>query len=587
MMPHVDLDIEPASQTASVHGTDSEIEFPAMNEANAFDAGTAALARGGWEAAREAFTAAIAKAPSAEAYEGLGKACWWQDDPAPVFEAREQAFRLHREAGDTRGAGRLATLIGFDYADYRGDLAVCSGWLQRAETLLRDEPFCEEQAWLYLYHGFIVLMFEDDTQRSNERIDQVEMLLPALNSIDLDMMTVGLRGLLSIRQGQINAGLRLLDEAMTAALDGEMKDLVAVGNLSCTLIYACEAIADYERARQWCERTREFCRRMGLDTVFSICRTYYATALIWRGEWEAADTELSAAMRELEPSRPSYFQDSLARLGELRRRQGRLEEADALFAQAGPHRTALFGRASMAFERGDMAGALDLLSRVLRRIGVEDRAERVFVLALLARAKATAGEMAEASSLLNEMDDLSRLVGTHPLAAMVLATRGFLAATVADWPTAQACFEDAIDLFEAADARFEAAGTRLDLARVLQAQSRRAAATEQAMIAQTTFGALGARGGAERSAALLSELAGGIAAPTASTLLPNGITAREGEVLWLIAAGRTNQEIADDLVLSVRTVERHISTIYEKLGLHGRSARATAAAVAVQHRTNT
>jgi DNA-binding NarL/FixJ family response regulator len=107
------------------------------------------------------------------------------------------------------------------------------------------------------------------------------------------------------------------------------------------------------------------------------------------------------------------------------------------------------------------------------------------------------------------------------------------------------------------------------------------------MIAQTAFGALGARGGAEKSAALLSDLAGGIAAPSASTRLPNGITAREGEVLWLIAAGRTNQEIADDLVLSVRTVERHISTIYEKLGLHGRSARASAAAVAVELRTNT
>jgi ATP/maltotriose-dependent transcriptional regulator MalT len=558
-----------------------------MDAANALSAGHAALARGDWQGAREAFSVATSLTPSAEAYEGLGKACWWLNDQAAVFEAREQAFRLYREAGDARGAGRIATLIGFDYADYRGDLAVCNGWLQRAETLLKDEPPCPEQAWLYVYQGFIVLMFEDDIQKSTERIDQVETHLPALKSIDLEMMTVGLRGLLAIRQGDISGGLRLFDEAMTAALDGEMTDLVAVGNLSCTLIYACEAIADYDRARQWCERTREFCKRMGLDTVFSICRTYYATTLIWRGEWEAADTELSAAMHELEPNRPSYVQDSLARLGELRRRQGRLEEAGVLFAQAGPHRTALFGRASMAFDRGDMMEAVDLLSRVLRRIGVEDRAERVFVLALLARAKAAVGEIDVAGGLLNEMDDLSRLVGTRPLAATVLATRGFFAATAADWPAAQACFEDALDLFEAAGARFESAGARLDLAHVLQAQSRRAAATEQAMIAQTAFGALGARGGAEKSAALLSGLAGGIAAPTASTLLPNGITPREGEVLWLIAAGRTNQEIADDLVLSVRTVERHISTIYEKLGLHGRSARASAAAVAVQLRSHT
>ena len=558
-----------------------------MDASDALSAGHAAIARGDWQGAREAFSAAIATHPTAEAYEALGKACWWQDDPAAVFEAREQAFRLYRESGDARGAGRVATLIGFDYADYRGDLAVCNGWLQRAETLLKDEPPCEEQAWLYLYQGFIVLMYEDDIQRSAERIAQVDALLPALKSIDLDMMTVGLRGLLAIRKGDIASGLRMFDEAMTAALDGEMKDLVAVGNLSCTLIYACEAIADYDRARQWCERTREFCKRMGLDTVFSICRTYYATTLIWRGDWDAADTELSAAMRELEPNRPSYVQDSLARLGELRRRQGRLEEAESLFAQAGSHRTALFGLASMAFDRGDSTEAIDLLSRVLRRIGVEDRAERVFVLALLSRAKASMRQVDEALGLLEEMGEVARLVGTRPLAATVLATRGFVAASTSDWPTAQACFEDALDLFETAEARFEAAGTRLELAAVLQAQARTAAATEQAMIAQSTFRVLGAAGGAEKAARLLSDLSVTLAPPTLSTPLPNGITAREGEVLWLIAAGRTNQEIAGDLVLSVRTVERHISTIYEKLGLHGRSARASAAAVAVGLRTNT
>ena len=557
-----------------------------MDSTAALSAGHAALARGDWQGAREAFTAAIAVAASAEAYEGLGKACWWQDDPPAVFEAREQAFRLYHEAGDTRGASRIATLIGFDYADYRGDLAVCNGWLQRAETLLKDEPPCEEQAWLYLYQGFIVLMYEDDIQRSGDRIAQVEMLLPALKSIDLDMMTVGLRGLLAIRQGDIAAGLRMFDEAMTAALDGEMKDLVAVGNLSCTLIYACEAIADYDRARQWCERTREFCKRMGLDTVFSICRTYYATTLIWRGEWEAADTELSAAMRELEPSRPSYVQDSLARLGELRRRQGRLDEAEALFAQAGSHRTALFGLASMAFERGDVTGAIDILLRVLRRIGVEDRAERVFVLALLARAKASAGHATEAQALLAEMAEMSRLVGTTPLAATVLATRGALASGLGGLTDARACFEDATDLFEAAEARYEAAITRLELAAVLRDQERTAAATEQAMIAQTAFRSLGAGGGTEKAANLLREMSGSLQ-PLTEARLPNGITAREAEVLWLIAAGRTNQEIADDLVLSVRTVERHISTIYEKLGVHGRSARASAAAVAVSLRTNT
>jgi DNA-binding CsgD family transcriptional regulator len=69
--------------------------------------------------------------------------------------------------------------------------------------------------------------------------------------------------------------------------------------------------------------------------------------------------------------------------------------------------------------------------------------------------------------------------------------------------------------------------------------------------------------------------------------LPHDLTPREAEVLWLIAAGKTNQEIADVLVLSIRTVERHISTVYEKLHLRGRAARASAAAIAVNLRANT
>jgi ATP/maltotriose-dependent transcriptional regulator MalT len=325
---------------------------------------------------------------------------------------------------------------------------------------------------------------------------------------------------------------------------------------------------------------------MGLETVFSICRTYYATTLIWRGQWEEADTELSAAMREL-PYRPSHVQTSLARLGELRRRQGRIEEALALFAQAQPHRGALYGQAAIAFDQGESEAAIDLLSRVLRRIGIEDRAERVFVLALLARAKAALGDAAEAEALLTEIDELAKLVGTKPLMATALATRGALSAASDDWANAQGYFEDAIDLFEAAEARYEAACTRLELAAALHAQSRDPAAVEQAMTAQSAFRALGANGGAEKAARLLDEIAGKQAALVPSASLPKGITAREGEVLWLLAAGRTNQEIADDLVLSVRTVERHISTIYEKLGLKGRSARASAAAIAVSARSNT
>jgi non-specific serine/threonine protein kinase len=71
-----------------------------------------------------------------------------------------------------------------------------------------------------------------------------------------------------------------------------------------------------------------------------------------------------------------------------------------------------------------------------------------------------------------------------------------------------------------------------------------------------------------------------IPGPTASETYPAGLSAREAEVLRLVAAGMTNAEVAGDLFLSSRTVDWHVGSIYRKLGLH---SRAEAARFAAEH----
>ena len=68
--------------------------------------------------------------------------------------------------------------------------------------------------------------------------------------------------------------------------------------------------------------------------------------------------------------------------------------------------------------------------------------------------------------------------------------------------------------------------------------------------------------------------------PKAVTVAPSRLSRRETEVLRLIASGRSNQQIADELVLSLRTVERHITNLYAKIGAHG---KADATAYALRH----
>ena len=68
--------------------------------------------------------------------------------------------------------------------------------------------------------------------------------------------------------------------------------------------------------------------------------------------------------------------------------------------------------------------------------------------------------------------------------------------------------------------------------------------------------------------------------PTVTPTYPDGLTGREVEVLRLVAQGSSNRDIAAELVLSARTVERHLTNIYSKIGARG---RADATAYALGH----
>jgi DNA-binding CsgD family transcriptional regulator/tetratricopeptide (TPR) repeat protein len=541
-----------------------------------------AMRRGAWQEAVEAFRAVVETQPgNAAALEGLGTALWWLDDHDPVLQARERAFRAYREAGDALGAARVAAALSIDYGDYRGDVAVADGWMQRAERLLQGAPPSPELGWVKLTHGFIDLMFHNNLEGANAFAAEGTAIAETLQNFDLQMMSLCIQGLIMVREGRAGEGMRRIDEMMAAATAGEMTDLTMVSNACCTLLYACEAIADYDRANQWCEQTMEFCRRTGLDTLFTVCRTHYASVLIWQGQWDAAEAELTSAVRELAPGRSDYVRQSLAKLGEVRRRQGRFDEAEALFGRAEPHFIALRGRAALALDRDDVESALDYAGRFLRRVGVEDQAEQAFAHHLLVRGYLRKGDLDAAERHLADLHDTAALVGTKPLLAIASESNGAFAVAEQRLDDAKRCLEDAIDLYETTADAFDAARTRLAYAEVLSSLGREAPALEQAVLAGETFKRLGAAHYAGVAQTLVAKLSGPLGAHPVTTSLPNGLSAREVEVLWLLAAGKTNQEIADGLVLSVRTVERHISTIYQKLEIKGRAARASAAAFAM------
>ena len=81
------------------------------------------------------------------------------------------------------------------------------------------------------------------------------------------MLATAFEGYILVRIGRVREGMQLMDEATSAALAGEVHDLNAAGGACCSLIYACESVADYEHAAQWTSRAKEFCGRSGAEVV--------------------------------------------------------------------------------------------------------------------------------------------------------------------------------------------------------------------------------------------------------------------------------------------------------------------------------
>ena len=179
-------------------------------------AGWAALGRGAWEEARVSFEAAVSKSATAEALEGLGWAAWWGNDAAVTFDARERAYALYREADDRRAAARVATAIGTDHTDFRGELAVAQGWLGRAQRLLEGLEPCEEHGWLWVHDAEKRLMV-GDMATARELGARAAALGDRLALVDLHMMGLSTEGYVLVAEGEVDAGMRRLDEAAAAA----------------------------------------------------------------------------------------------------------------------------------------------------------------------------------------------------------------------------------------------------------------------------------------------------------------------------------------------------------------------------------
>ncbi len=533
--------------------------------------GWSELASGDWAGARERFEHALEHDESAAALEGLSWAAWWLDDEAAVFAARERAYRLYREADDPRGAARMATWLAVDELDFHGASAVASGWLSRAHRLLQAVEIGPDHGWLAFHEGYVARIAGDDARAlrlAAEAADAGRRFRVA----DLEMLGLALEGSTLVAGGDVALGMRRLDEATAVALEGEAAIPISGAWTFCFLVSACVAVLDHARAVEWCDRIAEFAERYGSRYMLAFCRAEYGAVDVARGRWNDAEELLVSSVDDFARSRPAWVGGPLVALAELRRRQGRSEDASALLDETGASRAAQVCRARLLLDAGDPRGALELAERSLRPVGAGPGVDDWGAFDVVARASVALGELEAAARAVEELRAIERLGGTAPLRAGADLVAGTLAVARGGLEDGRVLLEDAVDGFVRSGMPFEAAHARVELARCLLEAGRSADAQREASAAHAQLVELGARLEAARAERVL-ESAGGAGPPGSRHL-----SGRELEVLRLVARGRTNRQIAERLTVSEHTVHRHVANILRKLDASSRAAAVARAA---------
>jgi DNA-binding CsgD family transcriptional regulator len=550
-----------------------------MTAAQAIDDGHAALQAGQWTRARAAFEAALAERETPEALDGMGSVLWWLGETRASIEYSERAYAGFRRSGDPVRAAMTALNLCITYISNYGNPAAAGGWLGRAERVLGDADPNPLRGWLWLLRGYLAT----DPATARELQERALEFARAGGDRDLELCALGDLGLTLVTVGETGAGLALIDEAMAGALAGENSRMDTVVFACCSMLVACDLAGDLQRATQWCRVADDFTRRYGCPFLYARCRTLYGSVLVGRGQWAAADQELAAAVRMAEGAGPAVHGEALARLADLRLRQGRLEEAEALLPDLGGGRLAARTAARLRLARGEAAVAAGLLERSLEGHGEpaihgEHHLHAAAALETLVAARLALGDPAAAAAAAARIAEIDGAQGHGHVAALAALAAARVAAAGDRPDQARSRLERALALFSGLDLPHETALVRLELARALAAGHPELAVAE-AGGALRAFERLGAVRDADATAALLRSLG----APARTGPKHVGVlTRREQEVLRLVGLGLSNPEIAQRLFISRKTAAHHVSSLLAKLGVRNRAEAVAYAARAVE-----
>jgi ATP/maltotriose-dependent transcriptional regulator MalT len=500
--------------------------------------------------------------------DALAEAAWWLGRLDECIAARERAHACYDRAGATLPAGRCAVAL-FHHWCFKGKQAIASGWLGRARRALQAQPESPEYGYLLLYEAEVA-HGSGDLTGATDLVEQALELGRRLRVPDLESQALQALGRLLIDHGRPAEGLARLDEAMLFAIEGRLSPFVT-GRVYCSLVSACHELGDIRRANEWIEAVASWAETHPFTVFPGLCRLHRADLMQWRGDWQAAEAEARRACSELDDMYVANAAAAHAGVGEICRRRGDLDAAEEAFARAETlDARPAAGLALLRLAQGRVEAASTVISAAIEET-TWNRLARGWLLPVEVQVAVALGDLDRARRAAAELTETARLFESPVLRAAGAAATGRVELAAGD-AGAGASLRVAVRRWVELDAPYEVAAARVLLARACRAAGDEEGAEASLAAAASVFARLGA--------ALDMREVEALRAARVPERLPCGLTAREAEVLRLVATGLTNKQIGAELSLSSKTITRHLSNIFAKIGV---SSRAAATAFAFEH----
>jgi len=496
----------------------------------------------------------------ADELERLATAAYMLGRDGDYVSGLERAHQAHLERGAGLRAARCAFWLGLALM-LRGETGRATGWMGRAQRLVEREGVdCVEQGYLML-----PAMFRHEAAGDLEAAAATAGAAGAVGERfgdpDLFALCAQAHGTFLVMLGRAEEGLALLDEAMVAVTAGELSPIVS-GLVYCGVILGCQVAYEPRRAHEWTAALTEWCERQPDMVAFTgRCLTHRAEIMCLHGAWEEALQEARRAGRRSEEGGNRLARGEAVYLqGEVHRLRGELAAAEEAYREASrAGREPQPGLALLRLAQGDGAAAAAAIRRALGE--ARDPPARARLLPANVEVALALGETEDARAAAVELGRLAAGQEDGMLGAMAAFAAGAVALAAGDPGDALDASRRAAHVWQQLEAPYETARARALVGLACGALGDDDTAAFELEAARGVFAGLGAAPDLARVEALMRP------APEF-----HGLTAREQEVLRLVAAGRSNREIAAELVLSEHTVARHLQNIFAKLGVSSRTA---------------